>query len=52
MTTTSTANVWRQVRTRILGYQPPTGTTLQTRLVGRLYLALIIDVQIAKHANA
>jgi hypothetical protein len=37
MTTTSTANVWRQVRSRILTYQPPTGTTLQARLVGRLY---------------
>ena len=37
MSTTSTANIWRTVRSRILGYQPPTGATLQTRLSGRLY---------------
>ena len=43
MSTTSTANIWRTVRSRILGYQPPSGATLQTRLGGRFYMVQAPD---------
>lgn len=44
MTTTSTANIWRQLRTRILTFVPPGSLgTLQTRLGGRLYLTQAPD---------
>jgi hypothetical protein len=37
MTTTSTANLWRQMRVRLLTYVPRSGATLRTRIGDRLY---------------
>jgi hypothetical protein len=44
VSTTSTANLWRQVRSHILTYVPPAGGALSTRLAGQgLYYVQVPD---------
>jgi hypothetical protein len=52
MTTDSTKAIWALIRTRLLTYVPPTGSTLTTTLGGRLYLTAAPDDAVFPYAVA
>lgn len=50
MTTLSTQGIYQLLRTRLLGFIPRQGTTLNTRLTGRLYTVQAPDVLVYPYA--